>query len=149
MALPLWITNLFAGGIGETIKSIGGVIDDLHTSAEEKLQLKAKFTEMYITFASMALQYEAKLAEIRGKIIQAEAQSSSFLTSNWRPITMLTFLGIIVASWFGYRAPNITDAILIKILGLIEVGLTGYVVGRSAEKIVPAVLNALKKKEEV
>ena len=31
---------------GGTIKAVAGVIDDLHTSEEEKLQLKNRFAEM-------------------------------------------------------------------------------------------------------
>ena len=34
------LTSIFAGGAGEVIEKVGGVVDNLHTSKEEKLQLK-------------------------------------------------------------------------------------------------------------
>ena len=57
---------------------------------------------------------------------------------------MLTFGGLIVARWMGYSAPNISEAEVLKLWDIVELGLGGYVIGRSAEKIVPAVATAMK-----
>ena len=78
-------------------------------------------------------------------IIQAEAASQHWLAANWRPLLMLTFGGLIVARWFGWAAPNLSAAEYLKLWDIVELGIGGYVIGRSAEKIVPAVASALRK----
>ena len=57
---------------------------------------------------------------------------------------MLVFTGLIVARWFGWSAPNLSEAEYIKLWDIVELGLGGYVVGRSVEKIVPAIADAIK-----
>ena len=78
-------------------------------------------------------------------IVKAEAQSEHWLTACWRPILMLTFGGLIVARWLGFSAPNISDAEVLKLWNIVELGLGGYVIGRSVEKVMPAIAGALKK----
>jgi hypothetical protein len=46
----------------------------------------------------------------------------------------------------GFAAPGISDAEIIKLWSIVELGLGGYVIGRTAEKIVPQVVGALKGK---
>lgn len=77
-------------------------------------------------------------------IVNTEAASSHWLAANWRPLTMLVFTGLIVARWFGWSAPNLSEAEYIKLWDIVELGLGGYVVGRSVEKIVPAIADAIK-----
>jgi hypothetical protein len=67
------------------------------------------------------------------------------LAANWRPITMLIFVGLIVARWFGWAAPNLAEEEYIKLWSIVELGLGGYVIGRSAEKILPKIVEAVKK----
>ena len=81
----------------------------------------------------------------QAQIVQAEAQSQNWLASSWRPITMLTFVVLIVARWFGWAAPNLSEAEYLKLWDIVQLGLGGYVIGRSVEKIVPSVAGAMKK----
>lgn len=78
-------------------------------------------------------------------IVQQEAASSNWLAASWRPLTMLTFVALIVARWFGWAAPNLSEAEYLKLWDIVNVGLGGYVVGRSLEKITPSIATALKK----
>ena len=78
-------------------------------------------------------------------IIKAEAQSEHFLTATWRPILMLTFGALIVARFLGWTAPGINEVEYLKLWDIILVGIGGYTIGRSAEKIVPAIATAMKK----
>ena len=48
---------------------------------------------------------------------------------------MLTFAGLMVAHWFGFTAPNIPESVQNSLLNIILVGIGGYTVGRSAEKV--------------
>lgn len=73
--------------------------------------------------------------QAQSSIIVAEANSESWLARNWRPITMLTFVALIVMQWLGLTDQTITEEQSVELLGLIKVGLGGYVMGRSAEKV--------------
>lgn len=92
------------------------------------------------------MQHQAQIENAAASIIQAEASSQHWLAANWRPITMLTFLGLIVARWFGWAAPELSEAEYIKLWSIVEFGLSGYVVGRSVEKIAPSIADALKRR---
>jgi hypothetical protein len=97
--------------------------------------------EMERSKVQMALAIFAGQAEI----VKAEAQSQHWLAACWRPILMLTFGGLIVARWLGWSAPNITEAEVLKLWDIVQLGLGGYVIGRSVEKVVPAIAGAMKK----
>lgn len=79
-------------------------------------------------------------------IIRAEAASEHWLAANWRPLLMLTFGALIVARWFGWAAPELSEAEYLKLWSIVEFGIGGYVVGRSAEKIAPAIADSIKKR---
>ena len=69
--------KLLSGG---TVKAVAGVIDELHTSEEEKQQLKLRFNEI-----------EARLKEKQMSINLADAKStagglSGFMQRAWRPL---------------------------------------------------------------
>lgn len=81
----------------------------------------------------------------QSEIVKAEAQSSNWLASGWRPITMLTFTSLIVARWFGWAAPDLSPEEYIKLWDIVQLGLGGYVIGRSVEKITPSLASALKR----
>ena len=105
-------------------------------------EAKAK-AEGEMMLAIMAKQ--AELEQAAAGIIKAEASSSNWLASSWRPIVMLTFAALIVARWFGFAAPELSQAEYLKLWDIVELGLGGYVIGRSAEKIIPSVAQAMKK----
>lgn len=71
---------------GDTLKTVGGVIDDMHFSGEEKEKLKLQFAEV-----------EAKLKEKQLDINKVEAGHRSVFVSGWRP-----FLGWISGLSIGY-----------------------------------------------
>lgn len=116
----------------------GQLIDRLWPDPEKRDQAK---------LALMEMAQKGELAELTGRaeIVKAEAASEYWLAANWRPILMLTFGGLIVARWFGFAAPNLSEAEYIKLWDIVELGLGGYVIGRSVEKIVPSLAGALKK----
>ena len=85
----------------------------------------------------------AKIEEAAASIIADEAKSEHWLASSWRPLVMLTFTALIVARWLGYSAPGISEAEVLKLWDIVQLGLGGYVIGRSAEKIVPQLAQAV------
>lgn len=117
---------------------IGGkLIDRLWPDPGQKAQAQ---------LALLELAQRGELAEFsaRADIVKTEAASSHWLAANWRPILMLVFGGLIVARWFGWAAPNLSEAEYLKLWSIVEFGLGGYVVGRSVEKIAPTVAGALR-----
>jgi hypothetical protein len=132
------------GLIGQIFKPAMEMIDNVHTSTEEKLQQKAQLLQLQTDFLGEALEYETEQLKQKAAIVLAEANSAHWITATWRPITMLTFLALVVADQTGMLAFRLAD----EAWTLLQIGLGGYVVGRSAEKIVPSLANALKAKEE-
>jgi len=107
---------------------IGKAIDKAVPDADQAARLKGQVLEQVNAMAA---------AELKGaiKIILAEARGGSWLQRSWRPLLMLTFAGLIVARWFGFTAPGITEAVELELWSLVKIGIGGYVVGRSAEKV--------------
>ena len=89
------------------------------------------------------LSQQAALNAAAGDIIKAEAQSEHLLAACWRPILMLTFGGLIVARWLGWSAPGISEAEVFKLWDIVQLGLGGYVIGRSIEKVAPQIAAAV------
>jgi len=121
----------FVGAIFEPAVKL---IDDLHTSGEEKLAMKAKMLEIQAGILSKASEYEKQLLEAQSSIVMAEVKSDSWVTANWRPVTMLTFVAAIMAYWFGLTPDTLTQSAVDSMFTLVQIGIGGYVVGRSAEK---------------
>ncbi len=94
----------------------------------------------------LLMQRGAEIEQAAADIVKTEAQSEHWLTATWRPIVMLTLTGMIVARWMGYSAPGISEAEALKLWGIVEIGLGGYVIGRSAEKIAPMVAEAMRRR---
>jgi hypothetical protein len=118
---------------------IGGkLIDRLWPSPEDAAKAKLQLFEM-------AQKGELTELSARAAIIKQEAASESWLAASWRPITMLTFTSLIVARWFGIAAPNLSVEEYLKLWDIVQLGLGGYVMGRSAEKVLPTIANILKK----
>lgn len=114
------------------VKPITDLIDNLTTTDEERGKLKNEMTKIENEFLGKALEYEAKLLDSRSRIVGAEAKGQSWLQRNWRPITMLTFLILVVCDSFGWLAFRLSN----EAWTLLQIGLGGYVVGRTGEKIV-------------
>lgn len=128
--------------IGKIVEGIIGIIDKATIDKDLKEKLKAD-----IQMSLLAQDHTEFLAalESRTKLIEAEAKSESWLARSWRPITMLTFVGLIVASWLGYTPPNMSEEMINMVFDIIKIGLGGYTIGRSCEKLAVPIAAALKK----
>ena len=131
------------GGITGLFKAAGGIVDDLHTSDEERLKLKNSFAELQGSVMSDVLEYQKSLNEAQANIIMAEAGGKSWIQRSWRPVTMLTFVGIVLLRWFGLTGA-VPEAVEVELMSLIKIGLGGYVAGRSIEKVTETASSALK-----
>lgn len=91
------------------------------------------------------LAQQSVINQAAGDIIKAEAQSEHWLAACWRPILMLVFGGLIVARWLGWSAPGISETEVLKLWDIVQLGLGGYVIGRSVEKVAPVMASALRR----
>lgn len=112
-------------------KPMTDLIDDIHTSKGEELELKIKMLQAQTDAFVQAQKYDSELLEAQKSIIVAEAKGGSWLQQSWRPITMLTFLGLVVLNSLGWLAIPLAP----EAWNLLQIGLGGYVIGRSAEKV--------------
>lgn len=117
---------------------IGQIVSSLFPDPKEKAKAEAETIRLL-------LEHQADIESAAAKIINTEAASSHWLAANWRPLTMIVFVGLIVARWFGWAAPGLAEAEYIKLWSIVEFGLGGYVVGRSVEKIAPSIASSLKR----
>ena len=125
------LTNLFSGGAAELVKGVGGVIDNLHTSKEEKLAAEAKIK-------ALIAEHEAKMEQNITDRWAADMKSDSWLAKNIRPAT-LAFLVISTVLMIFIDAGTINFTVEEKwtdLLQLVLITVIGaYFGGRSAEKI--------------
>lgn len=135
--------------LGSILGGAFGIVDELHTSTEEKLQIKNALLMVQAGVVEKVVEAEAKTIEARAKIVEAEAKSSNWLTASWRPITMLTFLFIIVLASFGWVDTESLQEVPERMWSLLTLGIGGYIGGRTIEKTVPSVLSSLKSAEKV
>jgi hypothetical protein len=123
----LGVTDLIAG----IFKPAAELVDKLHTSDDERLKAKGHLLDVQASAMQRVFDYETSRIEGQQKIVASEAQSEHFIVAAWRPITMLTFLALAVGDTFGLFATPLRD----EAWALLQLGLGGYVVGRSGEKI--------------
>lgn len=114
------------------------VVGNLFPDPAEKAKAEAEVMRQL-------LAAQSEIEKAASEIIRTEAASEHWLAANWRPLTMLTFVVLIVARWFGWAAPNLSENEYIKLWSIVEFGLGGYVVGRSVEKIAPSIAQAIKR----
>jgi hypothetical protein len=133
---------LVVGGLFE----IGSkLIDRLFPNQAEKDKATLELLQMQATG-------ELEELKVRMSAVVAEAQSDSWLAANWRPITMLSFVFIIFNNWVLYPyfkafgLPVIYLEVPVNVWNIVELGLGGYVIGRSGEKIASSVAEVLKNK---
>ena len=119
------------------LPSIFSLVDKLIPDQQAAANAKLKVMEM---------QQSGQLKEFEGavQILTTEMQGN-WLQKSWRPIVMLTFAALIVARWLGWSAPNLSQEEYLALWSIVELGLGGYVIGRSAEKIAGTVAENLKK----
>ena len=123
--------KLFSGGAADLVKSVGGVIDNLHTSKEEKLEAERKIKELMAN-------YEIEMEKNISSRWEADLKSDSWLSKNVRPLVLIflivcTMLLIFIdagaldfevkSSWV-----DLLQLVLITVIG-------AYFGGRSLEKV--------------
>ena len=125
------LSKIFSSGATELIKGVGGVIDNLHTSKEEKLQAEQKVKELV---SSYEIEMEKNITE-RWTM---DMKSDSWLSKNIRPL-VLVFLVVSTVLMIFIDAGTINFVVEDKwtdLLQLVLITVIGaYFGGRSLEKV--------------
>lgn len=108
---------------------IGKIVDKAIPDKSEAERLKAQLTQQLLSLNADELKSATS-------IIVAEIQGGNWLQRNWRPIMMIWFAILVGMHWFGFTPENLSEAAVDKIFTIIQIGIGGYIVGRSGEKIV-------------
>lgn len=119
------VIEWFGGGL---VKDLLGGLDKLFTSKEEKIKAENVIKQILI-------EKQLELQKMQTKIIVTEAKGN-WLQRSWRPILMLAFGFIVIyvkfiAPLFDLKIPELEN----EFWNLLQLGIGGYVIGRSAEKI--------------
>ena len=128
------IAEAIGGPVAGFVEAIFGGIDSLSTTEEEKLALKATIQAQQNQLVIELAKIEADTIEQQASIIRAEATQGNFLQKSWRPITMLSFLGLLFLYWVDVQPDNMTQETINAVFDLLKIGIGGYIVGRSVEK---------------
>ena len=124
------LTKLFSGGAADLVKNVGGVIDNLHTSKEEKLEAEQKIKALIV-------EHEAKMEQNITDRWKADMNSDSWLSKNIRPL-VLAFLVVSTVLMIFIDAGTIKFTVEEKwtdLLQLVLITVIGaYFGGRTMEK---------------
>lgn len=123
--------------VGGILEKVIGVVDKAVVDKDQAAKLKAEIEKQLV-----ALDYSAMEKELdaRAAIIVAEAKSDSWITKSWRPMLMvmfgfIVFHLIVLTPVFGIPPPD-PEAVPDRLWDILLAGITGYIVGRSGEKMV-------------
>ena len=107
-----------------------GIIEGIGASKEKRDAALSVLAQAETGVVLSVVDYQQEVLASQSRIIVAEAQGKSWLQRSWRPITMLTFLVLVVLDHTGLLAFRLAP----EAWTLLQLGLGGYVVGRSVEK---------------
>ena len=125
------LTKIFSSGAAELVKGVGGVIDNLHTSKEEKLEAERKIKDL-------VMGYEAETQKQVTERWAMDMNSDSWLSKNIRPLVLVFLVVATVLMIFidaGAISFNVQDK-WTDLLQLVLITVIGaYFGGRSLEKV--------------
>lgn len=141
-----FLTKLFGGGIKETIESIGTAVDKIDNS-EDKLAIQLQFKNLLIGLEEKAQSIEAQIQLAAANNVFAEIKGESWLQRNWRPITVMMFVGIIFNNYVLVPYLKVPACVLDENIWLIiKISITGYGSERGLKKLGIDLSQILKKK---
>lgn len=120
---------------------IGPISNLLNTVFDRVFPDPIKKAEIQSQTMIELMKVDASTFESQIKPLMAEL-TGNWLQRSWRPILMLSIVAIVVNNYIVYPYVNLFGfkAVILelpdKLWSLMEIGVGGYIVGRSAEKVV-------------
>ena len=122
------LITVLAPIVGDLVKRL---IPDGDKSADVEKEIKLAL-----------LEHTDSLESLRGKIVLEEAKSGNWLTSAWRPLLMMVIIAIVAMNYLIFPVLNLFAGsnhsidLPQELWNLLQIGVGGYIVGRSGEKMV-------------
>lgn len=113
---------------------IGDIVKEAIPDPDKKMDAENK---VRLALLENAKQIEASASSI----VLAEAKSESWIASSWRPILMMNITAIVSVNFLVFPLVEVFTGTKLSILlppelwTLLTVGVGGYTIGRSAEKV--------------
>jgi hypothetical protein len=135
--------------VGEAITGVGKLAQEIKSlftgepTPEKQAEIQVKLVE---------LQQQAEVADgvvrdMQKQVLIAEITGASWLQQNWRPILMLVIVAIVANNYIIvpylqlFSLPAQVLELPDKLWNLMTLGVSGYIVGRTAEKVTKIVKN--------
>lgn len=121
------------GLVSSLLPVVGNVLDRVLPDQVERDKVKAELQ-------AQMLQHSSVIEKAAADVVVAEAKGESWLQRNWRPITMMSFVVIVVNNYIAvpwlqtFGAPAVSLDIPPDMWSLLQIGIGGYIVSRGAEK---------------
>jgi hypothetical protein len=84
------------GVVENAIKPVTDLVDQVHTSEEEKQQLNNELEEIKNRLTTQMIEVQKEELKAKTEILTTDAKSDNWLLESWRPITILSLVGIYV-----------------------------------------------------
>lgn len=135
-----WITEIFSSSVGTVIDSVGKIVDNLHTSDDEKLKAKAELlmlqTEFELKTKEIDLQYEQEVSK------RWVSDNEHIVTRLTRPAIVLwsfVLLTIVMLLDGNIGEFTINEAYIPLLETIVVTSVVAYMGGRSVEKVTKTV----------
>jgi hypothetical protein len=121
------------GLISSLLPVVSSVLDRVLPDTAERDKVKAELQ-------AQMLQHSAEIEKAAASVVVAEAKGESWLQRNWRPVTMMSFVVIVVNNYIAvpwlttFGLPAVSLDIPPDMWSLLQIGIGGYIVSRGAEK---------------
>ena len=112
------------GVLQNVIRELGDIVNRLSVSSREKQKIQEEIQ-------SLVYRYKSELVREQSAGVKSEAQGN-WLQRSWRPIVMLVCVLVLVSGIFTGSSLLADNS---RLWDLLEIGIGGYVIGRSGEKI--------------
>jgi hypothetical protein len=137
-----FLSGIFSKGASDLVKNGGNIIDKLSTTDEEKLKAKNELS-------GLVFNALGKMQEAQRDVLVTETRGN-WLQRSWRPVLMLSFGFIVMYAYFFEPAfllsdgeAGVADTLNENFWGLLKLGVGGYIIGRSTEKVATTVTSKI------
>ncbi len=136
------ITDILSAPAKGLLDGVGDIIGKFVKDPTEALKAQEQAMALQNSFQIAIIQADKEFAQAQAGVIEAD-DKAGWLAANWRPITMLAFVGcicynFIVVPIFGLKGVEIP----VDMWTVIKIGLAGYLTGHTVEQVAPTVADA-------
>lgn len=135
---PMNIISMLGGAFFTTL------LGEVKQVALAYVNKEIKDSEFDARIKEAVLKSGEQLAHVQGDVIKKELDTDSWLTKNWRPlmmawaavlITIFVYVEPFMVNRLGLAPLQTSDTLLLGVLEILKWGVSGYIAGRTAEKV--------------